>query len=259
MVCTILSEIIEGYNETKNGQDNDDADNSLDASSDGEKHGDALDSSIGDSESNSESSRSGSEQQDTTHENIWRTNLEEYHKGAVKGQHAQARRVNVARGVGFKEELDVGDICLIRMEGNERASTDKLMIPVMVCAVKPYTSPKSKIVHFNYQVCTKHGVIDKLQGRSRLEYQEHLTAELMGIDVKAEGSLKKMSVIDASACFNVLDGTTKCRCVSVDCSTCVACKCNKFKRPCSSRGHGGRGNNPHVVYAFLIKLCLLNY
>jgi hypothetical protein len=52
---------------------------------------------------------------------------------AVNGQRKQAQRVNASRGAEYKEALDVGDICLIRIEGNTKAATDKVAIVVKVC------------------------------------------------------------------------------------------------------------------------------
>ena len=72
--------------------------------------------------------------------------------------------------------------------------------------VQPYTSPTSGNVSYKYKVCTREGFLRKLQHRTTLEYQEKLTAEVMGIDEKKEGFLTDLSVSQASERNNVLAG-----------------------------------------------------
>ena len=100
----------------------------------------------------------------------------------MNGQEQQAIRVNAKRGENFKEVLQVGDIALIRIEGNTKAVTDKATICVKVTRVQCYTSPTSGVVSFKYKVCTRDGFLKQLVHRNTLEYQEQLTAEVMGID-----------------------------------------------------------------------------
>jgi len=102
---------------------------------------------------------------------------------ASKGQEKQARRVNASRSNDYKEILEVGNICLIRIEGMIKAATDKGAICVKVTRVWPYTSQRSGGISYRCQVCKRDGYIDKLQIRITLEYQEQeLTTEIMGID-----------------------------------------------------------------------------
>ena len=63
---------------------------------------------------------------------------------------------------------------------------------------------------YRYRVCTRDGYIHKLQMRNTLEYQEQLTAEIMGIDETKEDFLTGLSVTEASKRYNVLGGSTVC-------------------------------------------------
>jgi hypothetical protein len=75
---------------------------------------------------------------------------------AITGQKKkQADKVNASRGKNFKEHLEVGDICLIRIEGNTRAATDKSVIIVMVTRIHLYRSRTNGSVIRKYEVCTK--------------------------------------------------------------------------------------------------------
>ena len=94
----------------------------------------------------------------------------------------KAQQVHAKRGANYKEVLEVGDIALIRIEGNTRAATDKPAICIKVTWIQPSTSPTSGNVSYKYKVCTREGFLKKLQHRMTLEYQEKLTAEVMGID-----------------------------------------------------------------------------
>jgi len=144
--------------------------------------------------------------------------------------------------------LEVGDIALIRIEGNTRAATDKPAICVKVTRVQPYTSPTSGNVSYKYKVCTREGYLKKLQHRTTLEYQEKLTAEVMGIDEKKEGFLTDLSVSQASERNNVLGGSTMCRCVT-DCAKSKSCSCRQKGNLCTTKCHRGRGSN---IYCTLV-------
>ena len=168
---------------------------------------------------------------------------------ASQGQQKQARRVNACRSTEYKEVLAVDDICLIRIEGTTKAATDKGAICVKVTRVRPYTSPKNGM-SYRYRVCTRDGYIDKLQLRNTLEYQEQLTAEIMGIDETKEDFLTGLSVTEASKRYNVLGGSSVCRCLT-DCSKRASCSCRKLGIFCSTRCHGGRGKNLLCIMFYL--------
>ena len=86
---------------------------------------------------------------------------------ASKGQEKQARRVKASRSNDYKEILEVGNICLIRMEaGMMKAATDKGAKCVKVTRVWPYTSQRSGGISYRCQVCKRDGYIDKLQIRN---------------------------------------------------------------------------------------------
>ena len=168
---------------------------------------------------------------------------------AADGQQQQARRVNAARGVNWKEVLEVGDICLIRTDATTRAATDKAAICVKICAVRSYTSPTSKMKHCSYKVCTSDGYVKNFLHRTCLEYQEKLTAEIMSINESKEGFLNELSIQDASNISNVLGGSTTCRCTT-DCSISKTCKCKKNGNFCNTKCHNGRGKNIHCLLCY---------
>jgi hypothetical protein len=159
----------------------------------------------------------------------------------------QAAKVNKYRGKNFKEHLDVGDICLIRIEGNTRAATDKSAIIVMVTQVHVYRSRTDCSLLQKYQVCTKDGYLKHLQDRSTLEFQPNVTGDLMGIDISIPNFQTDLSVTDASRLFNMLGGSVFCKCTT-DCAKNKNCKCKKQGTLCSSRCHGGRGNNKFCTW-----------
>ena len=113
-----------------------------------------------------------------------------------------------------------------------------------VTRVQPYTSPRSGDVSYRYRVCTSDGYINKLQQRNTLEYQGQLTAEIMGIDETKENFLSGLSVTDACKQYNVLGGSSMCRCLT-DCSKSKTCGCRKLGNFCSTKCHGGRGKNAY--------------
>ena len=73
----------------------------------------------------------------------------------MAGQERQAKWVYARQGANYKEVLEVGDIALIRIEGNTRAATDKPTICVKVTQVQSYTSPTTGALSFKYNVCTR--------------------------------------------------------------------------------------------------------
>ena len=169
---------------------------------------------------------------------------------AMEGQQQQARRVNAARGKEFKEVLDIGDICLIRTDATIRAATDKIAICVKICTVRPYTSPTSQVTYYKYKVCTSEGYLKTYLPRTMLEYQDKLTAEIMGIDETKEGFLSELTVDEASSRSNVLGGSTVCRCVT-DCSKSQTCGCRKRGNFCNTKCHYGRGKNIYCQLCYV--------
>jgi hypothetical protein len=75
--------------------------------------------------------------------------------------------VNSTRAAdGYKEFLQVFDVCTIAVDGNTRGATDKRSIPVVIAA---------KITNCRYKCLTKVGYLVKTQERSFLEYKLQLT------------------------------------------------------------------------------------
>ena len=168
----------------------------------------------------------------------------------MEGQQQQACRVNAARGKEFKEVLDIGNICLLQMDATIRAATDKVAICVKICMVRPYTSPTSQVTYYVYKVCTSEGYLKSYLPRTMLEYQDKVTAEIMGIDESKEGFLAELSFEEASSRSNVLGGSTVCRCIT-DCSKSQTCGCRKRGSFCNTKCHNRRGKILIADYATL--------
>ena len=165
------------------------------------------------------------------------------HRAALRNtialaQEKQAEQINRKRGTLTKENLEVGDICNIKVEGNIRAATDQPNIPVMVTAVICAPTKASR-----YAVATKDGYLKQKYYRQDLLHFPNLTKEIMGIDVDKEGFKRELTVQSASAMFNVLGGSAFCGCIKNDCRTSSRCICKQLGRLCSSKCHKGRGNN----------------
>ena len=110
-----------------------------------------------------------------------------------------------------------------------------------------YKSKKWKC-KLQVQSLHKRRVLKKLQHRTTLEYQGKLTAEVMGIDEKKEGFLTDLSVSQASERYNVLGGSTMCRCVT-DCARSKSCSCRQKGNLCTTKCHKGRGSK---IYCTLV-------
>jgi hypothetical protein len=212
-----------------------------------DENGSELDEEANDEDSYVSNDNNGSDDEETD-EAMRLQHKENCRVKASQGQEKQARRVNASRSNDYKEILEVGDICLIRIEGTTKAATDKGAICVKVTRVRPYTSPTNGL-SYRYRVCTRDGYIDKLQLRNTLEYQEQLTAEIMGIDETKEDFLTGLSVTEASKRYNVLGGSSVCRCLT-DCSKRASCSCRKLGNFCSTRCHGGRGKNIYCTLCY---------
>jgi hypothetical protein len=113
---------------------------------------------------------------------------------AVRGQQKQAQGVNARRLQDFKNVLELGDICIYKLDGYIKGATDKKGLPVMVCGMRRYTSPVTQEVSFSYQVCSQHGYLKQRVDRGSLDHYSQLTAELMSINEKAEGFLSGLTI-----------------------------------------------------------------
>jgi len=169
---------------------------------------------------------------------------------AIEGQQQQARRVNTARGLNYKELLEVRNICLIRTDITTRAATNKAAICIKICVVRPYTSPTSQVTYYKYKVCTREGYMKNFLHRTCLEFQKKISAEIMGIDETKEGFLQDLTVEDASNRSNMLGGSTVCRCLT-DCSKSKSCRCKRKGNFCNTKCLGGRGKNTYCQLCYV--------
>ena len=98
-------------------------------------------------------------------------------------QHRQAVSVNKKQVSYTKEDLDIGDVCTIKVEGNTRAATDFCRLPVMVMKVKMNSANNKR-----YHVCSKDGHLTKsLYIRNELTYLGDFTKSMLGIDTSKKG------------------------------------------------------------------------
>ena len=79
-------------------------------------------------------------------------------------------------------------------------------------------------MHYKYQVCTRDGYLKGGQNRNALEYEPHLTAELMMIDESKAGFAMTLTVTEASKRCNVLGSASACR-NTTDCAKIKSCGC----------------------------------
>lgn len=94
----------------------------------------------------------------------------------------------------------------------------------------------------NYIVACRVGYLKGTYQRNRLIPLPLRTASLMGIDPKAEGFKSGLSLSDASKTLNGSHGGSFCSC-KTDCAKAPNCSCRKLGLPCTTKCHGGRGNN----------------
>ena len=151
----------------------------------------------------------------------------------------QAEQVNKSRLKTAKFTLDVGDMCNVVVEGNTRAATDFLKVPVLVVSVRVSATTS----HTSYQIASRDGYLKGWYQRERLVHHPGLTATLMGIDVNVPDFKKNLDVNTASALFNVGGGCKPCECQLTNCATNGRCTCMEKKQFCTTKCHKGRGVN----------------
>lgn len=164
-------------------------------------------------------------------------------KEMVKATRKQADQVNARRQKITKVKLDVGDVCNVRVEGNVRAATDLAFLSVVVTEVYAYPQKATGMVAYKYQVACKKGYLKGKYLREQLFHLENRSAVLLGIDTTQKGFGSNLEIKDASAMCNVLGGGYSCKCAKKDCATNGRCKCKQNNSFCTSKCHGGRGNN----------------
>jgi len=152
-------------------------------------------------------------------------------------QHRQAVSVNKKQASYTKEDLDIGDVCTIKVKGNTRAATDFCRLPVMVTKVIMNSADNKR-----YHVCSKDGHLAKSLYRNELMYLGDFTKSMLGIDASKKGFRKKLTVIEASALNNIQGGASCCQCKG-NCAMNTRCTCKKFGQLCTSKCHKGHGSN----------------
>jgi len=101
-------------------------------------------------------------------------------------QRKQAIAVNKKRRCStYVEELRVGDVCTIQVEGNTRAATDHPNLPVMITKCK---QPKSNSGIRSYQVASRDGHLKGWYPRENLDFMPNWNADIAGIDIDRKDS-----------------------------------------------------------------------
>lgn len=164
---------------------------------------------------------------------------------AVKAQTRQANQVNARRAAFSKAVLDVGDICNLKIEGNVLGATDMRNVPVAVTQVKASRTADQPPT---YKIASQKGYLKGYFQRQRLDHIPSVTMEIMGINLTDPRMEHDLTDAQASALFNVSGGGAVCGCTAKDCATNPRCTCNKKRKFCTTKCHGGRGNNPHCTF-----------
>jgi len=154
-------------------------------------------------------------------------------------QKKQAESVNKKRiRSGYVVDLEIGSVCRIKVEGNTRAATDHPTIPVIVTSCR-----NSKLQLNSYTIASRDGHLAGWYARENLEYEPIWNAKMIEIDINQDGFKKDLTIPQASALYNQGGGATTCKCQTTNCATNSRCKCMFASNYCTSKCHGGRGNN----------------
>ena len=94
-----------------------------------------------------------------------------------------------------------------------------------------------------YIVASKDGYLKGTYHRDRLVHVPKVTMAIMGIDLEKEGMRRNITDAQASNLYNMSGGGSVCKCTRADCATSSSCSCRKKNKFCTSKCHGGRGNN----------------
>jgi hypothetical protein len=152
----------------------------------------------------------------------------------------QAEAVNRKRSHYTKPLLDCGDIVSIQVPPQSRGACDHPWLPVMVTQIIMKKNKEAQ-----YEVCSKHGILEGIFPRNQLYHNQYLTAELLGINEAQARSKTKLSVAKASAMYNTLGGRNVCRCKS-DCSKNSRCSCIMLGRFCVKKYHLRRSDGTKI-------------
>ena len=164
-------------------------------------------------------------------------------RGAIRDEvfkctKAQAKQVNNCRAKFFKELLEVGDICNIKLEGKIRGAEGPKYLPVAVMEV--ITTRKGVTT---YRVATKHGYLTCKMQQQELHHMPLFIKELWSInEMSSDFRIVGMTEQVAVSLYSVVGVTGKCRCTGDCASPQTRCGCRAKGIFCTSKSHGGRGS-----------------
>jgi hypothetical protein len=148
-----------------------------------------------------------------------------------------ARAVNASRkkkaeAIGMEnKELEVNDVCTLRLEGVIKSTFRHL--PVLV------TEVMNKGKSTKYKLATKHGFLKGTFSNDQLDYRKNYTGDILQIKPLELDTEKELSVQQAATAFG---GHACCNCQG-DCSKISRCSCKAAGTFCTSLCHRGRGGN----------------
>jgi len=141
-------------------------------------------------------------------------------KRVATAQRKQAVAVNKNWSSYTKEDLDIGDLCTIKVEGNTRATTNFSMLPVLLTQITMTTAHNKR-----YHVCTQDGYVKTTFHQNKLTYLLEIMAEMLSIHLSKTGFKKMLMIMDASALYNVRASCCQC---TRNCTTNNRCMCRKL-------------------------------
>ena len=148
--------------------------------------------------------------------------------------------MNKLRGTNSKKKiLEVGDIGLLKVEGNVKAATDFPLLPVAVVKVYP---GKGELVPPRYSVCSRGGYLKRTFGQNEIQYQELQTKKTKRINPKQATFKKNLTVAKASSLYNV-HGDAYSYQFKGACTVESRCSCRSNNVFSTSKCHRGRGGN----------------
>jgi hypothetical protein len=213
----------------------------------------AAQCSVSENETDSSSSCESGDSKETTHTALLmrqyrknNKNRESLESRAAAAQEQQARDVNKNRSYSGGENLPKDTICLLTL-GPDKNNVGIKNLPVMITQVLYYKASDT----MRYKLCCKEGLLQGTYGRGELRPQDHLTANLMGINVsQRDDKAQTLTPYQAHDRYLKIGGKNRsCRC-RTDCSKSKSCKCRKLGKLCTKHCHKGIEN-------VLCKLCVM--
>jgi len=153
---------------------------------------------------------------------------------AAQEQQKQAEAVNKGRSWEGGEHLPKGTVCLLSV-GEDKNNVGVKDLPVVITGLNYYSTSGA----IRYRVASKDAYISGTFSRGDLRPQEHVTPQLMGINL-AELDRKKgktLTPIQAHNRYTPIGGKNqKCRC-RTDCRYSKKCGCRDAGRLCNKHCH----------------------